>query len=211
MKSRKVKMIFIAVLALTLSACITTDNDVKVAKEAQTNYNACQAKYYTASELVKVELTTDGKVKSMAVGNQNLQACQMAQAPKSAAVAMVEVVGSVANNALNVAASSVPYVAMAKIASDGIKNSGSNTYNDGSFNSHSEANQANQQTSETVNGIKAGGDVDQSQQNQNNPTSTTNTDDNSTKDSNNGGNDSSSTQSTDAESSDDDLADDIGQ
>jgi len=89
MKFSKIKMSVVAVTSLTLSACITTDKDVKIAKEAQTNYNTCQANYYTASELVKIELTGDGKVKSMAVGNQNLQACQMAQAPKSAAVAMV--------------------------------------------------------------------------------------------------------------------------
>jgi hypothetical protein len=195
--------LYIAALISTLflSACSTTEQVEKATAKAQTNYNTCQANYYKASELVKVELTDDGKVKSMAVGNQNLQACQMAQAPKPAAVAMVEVIGSVANNALNVAASSVPYVAMAKIASDGIKSSGGNTYNDGSFNSHAEANQQTTTNStETVSGIKAGNDVDQSQQNQNNPaTSTTNTDNNSVNDSNNGGNDNSSAVSQEAE------------
>lgn len=75
------------------------------------------------------------------------------------------------------------------------ENGGTRITNNDSNNSHSEANQANQQTTttETVNGIKAGGDVDQSQQNQNNPTTSTNTDDNSVNDSNNGGDDNSST------------------
>ena len=186
-----------------LSACSSTEEVTKQTKQAQANYNTCQQNYYTASELVRIELKEDGTVKSMSVGNQNLRPCQMAKAPESAMVASIKVIGSVANTALNVAASSVPYVAMAKIASDGITNSGSNTYNDGSFNSHSEANQANQQTTttETVSGIKAGGNVDQSQQNQNNPVSAseTNTDDNSTNDSNNGGDDNSSTEIKEAE------------
>ena len=102
----------------------------------------------------------------------------------------------------NVAMTAVPYAALGVVAVEGIKNSGGNTYNDDSFNSHSEANQANQQTistntsTETVSGIKAGGDVDQSQHNQNNPNTetTTNTDNNSTNDSNNGGNDNSKTE-----------------
>jgi hypothetical protein len=104
----------------------------------------------------------------------------------------------------NVAMSAVPYAALGVVAVEGIKNSGGNTYNDGSFNSHSEANQANQQTTstETVNGIKANGNVDQSQQNQNNPIttsttstteSTTSTDNNSVNNSNNGANDSGTT------------------
>ncbi|MDO6489289.1 hypothetical protein Q4503_16460 [Colwellia sp. 6_MG-2023] len=91
----------------------------------------------------------------------------------------------------NVAMTAVPYAALGVVAVEGIKSSGGNTYNDGSFNS--EANQANQQSAETVNGIKANGNVDQSQHNQNNPTSTTNTDNNSVNDSNNGGNDNSTT------------------
>lgn len=95
----------------------------------------------------------------------------------------------------NVAMTAVPYAALGVVAVEGIKSSGGNTYNDGSFNS--EANQANQQTTttntETVSGIKANGNVDQSQHNQNNPTSTTNTDNNSVNDSNNGGNDNSTT------------------
>jgi hypothetical protein len=91
----------------------------------------------------------------------------------------------------NVAMTAVPYAALGVVAVEGIKSSGGNTYNDGSFNS--EANQANQQSTETVNGIKANGNVDQSQHNQNNPTSTTNTDNNSVNDSNNGGNDNSTT------------------
>lgn len=80
------------------------------------------------------------------------------------------------------------------------ENGGTRIVNNDSNNSHSEANQANQQTTttttETVSGIKAGGDVDQSQHNQNNPTTetTTNTDNNSVNDSNNGGNDNSSTE-----------------
>ena len=102
----------------------------------------------------------------------------------------------------NVAMTAVPYAALGVVAVEGIKSSGGNTYNDGSFNS--EANQANQQTTttntETVSGIKAGNDVDQSQQNQNNPIttestteSTTNTDNNSVNDSNNGANNSGTT------------------
>lgn len=193
MKFSKVIKIGLAVSVLALGACSSSDEAQIATALAQKNYKECQEKYYIASELVKVELTTDGKVASMAVGNQNLRPCAIAQVPESAMVASIKVIGSVANNALNVAASSVPYVAMSKIAVDGIKNAGGNTYNDGSFNSHSEANQANQQTTttETVIGIKAGGDVDQSQQNQNNPT--TNTDNNSVNDSNNGGDDNSST------------------
>jgi hypothetical protein len=95
----------------------------------------------------------------------------------------------------NVAMTAVPYAALGVVAVEGIKSSGGNTYNDGSFNS--EANQANQQSTETVNGIKANGNVDQSQHNQNNPNTTTetttNTDNNSVNDSNNGGNDNSTT------------------
>ena len=103
--------IFAIFTMVLLSAC--SSSDVKKATEqAQTNYNTCQKDYYAASEIVRIDLTEDGKVKSMAVGNQNLQPCQMAKAPKSAMVAMVEVVGSVANTALNVAASSVPYIAI---------------------------------------------------------------------------------------------------
>lgn len=97
----------------------------------------------------------------------------------------------------NVAMTAVPYAALGIVAVEGIKSSGGNTYNDGSFNSHSEANQANQQASETINGIKAGENVDQSQQNQNNPITTdteNNTDDNSVNSSNNGGNDNSSSE-----------------
>jgi hypothetical protein len=193
--------IFAILMMVLLSAC--SSSDVKKATEqAQTNYNTCQKDYYAASEIVKVELTDEGKVKSMAVGNQNLVPCQIAKAPKSAAVAMVEVIGNVTNTALNVAASSVPYIAISKIAVDGIKGAGNNTYNSDSFNSHSEANQANQQTTttstETVNGIKANGNVDQSQHNQNNPNTetTTNTDNNSVNDSNNSNDDNSTTEST---------------
>lgn len=189
--------IFAIISMVLLSAC--SSSDVKKATEqAQTNYNTCQKDYYAASEIVKVELTDEGKVKSMAVGNQNLAPCQMSKAPKSAAVAMVEVIGNVTNTALNVAASSVPYIAISKIAVDGIKGAGNNTYNSDSFNSHSEANQANQQTTETVNGIKANGNVDQSQHNQNNPNTenTTNTDNNSVNNSNNSNDDNSTTEST---------------
>lgn len=192
------KLTFAIISMVLLSACSSSDEG-KIAQEiAQTNYNACQKDYYSASEIVKVVLTQDGKVQSMAVGNQNLVPCQMAQAPKSAMVATVEVFGTVANTALNVAASAVPYVAISKIAVDGITNAGGNTYNDGSFNSHSEANQANQQTTETVNGIKANGNVDQSQHNQNNPNTetTTNTDNNSVNNSNNSNDDNSTTEST---------------
>lgn len=106
----------------------------------------------------------------------------------------------------NVAMTAVPYAALGVVAVEGIKNSGGNTYNDDSFNSHSEANQANQQTTttntstETVNGIKANGNVDQSQHNQNNPKTETittdTTENNSTNNSNNGGNDNSSSTAT---------------
>ena len=104
----------------------------------------------------------------------------------------------------NVAMTAVPYAALGVVAVEGIKNSGGNTYNDGSFNSHSEANQANQQTTttstETVNGIKANGNVDQSQHNQNNPNTTTetttNTDNNSVNHSNNSKDDNSSVENT---------------
>ncbi len=194
--------IFAIVMMVLLSACSSTEEVAKQTKQTQTDYNTCQQNYYTASELVKIELKEDGTVKSMSVGNQNLRPCQMAQAPESAMVASIKVIGSVANSALNVAASSVPYVAMSKIAVDGIKHAGGNTYNEDSFNS--EANQANQQTSntETVSGIKAGNDVDQSQQNQNNPVSNeTNTDDNSITDSNNpvdSSNNSTSTENNEA-------------
>lgn len=197
-------ILFAIVTMVLLSACSSSDEGKIAQAIAQTNYNACQQNYYANSELVKIELKEDGTVKSMAVGNQNLKPCQMAQAPESAMVATVKVFGTVANTALNVAASSVPYVAMSKIAVDGIKHAGGNTTNDGSFNSHSEANQANQQTSttETVSGIKAGSDVDQSQQNQNNPVSNeTNTDDNSINDSNNpvdSSNNSTSTENNEA-------------
>jgi hypothetical protein len=98
----------------------------------------------------------------------------------------------------NVAMTAVPYAALGVVAVEGIKSSGGNTYNDGSFNS--EANQANQQSTETVNGIKANGNVDQSQHNQNNPNTTTetttNTDNNSVNHSNNSKDDNSSVENT---------------
>lgn len=79
------------------------------------------------------------------------------------------------------------------------ENGGTHIVNNDSYNAHSEANQANQQTTttntttETVSGIKANGNVDQSQHNQNNPVSTDTDTNNSVNDSNNGGNDNSST------------------
>lgn len=91
-----------------------------------------------------------------------------------------------ANKVLDTGIAVAPWLAVTKIAVDGLAASGNNTTNNDSYNSHSEANQANQSSVETVSGIKAGGNVDQSQQNQNNPTTTntetnttTNTDDNS--------------------------------
>ena len=174
--------ILLIIAALMLTACSSNDEAQIATQQSQTNYNTCQAAYYTASELVKIVLKDDGSVASMSVGNQNLKACQMAQAPESAMVATVKVFGSVANTALNVAASSIPYVAMSKIAVDGIKHAGGNVSNVNSGNTSSANISTISSTNETINGIKAGNDVDQSQQNQNNPITDDNsvvTDDNS--------------------------------
>ena len=173
--------ILLIITALMLTACSSNDEQIATT-QSQANYNACQANYYAASEVVKITLKDDGSVASMSVGNQNLKACQMAQAPESAMVATVKVFGSVANTALNVAASSIPYVAMSKIAVDGIKHAGGNVSNVNSGNTSSANISTVSSTNETINGIKAGNDVDQSQQNQNNPITDDNsvvTDDNS--------------------------------
>lgn len=74
------------------------------------------------------------------------------------------------------------------------ENSGTRIANTDSYNSHSEANQANQQATETVSGIKAGESVDQSQHNQNNPITTENIDNNSITDSNNSTDNNSTTE-----------------
>lgn len=191
------KYLMLSVL-MVFTSCTSTEELVEATKVAQTNYNTCQANYYEASELVKIELTEDGKVKSMAVGNQNLQGCQMAKAPESVGVAAVKGLTSVSNTLITATASAVPYIAIGKIGVEGIKAAGTVYTNSNNVTSGDVATRGDEIASgdvitsgdvatrgdetirgdeiisgdiltETVSGVKAGNDVNQ------NPVNTTET------------------------------------
>ena len=118
------RLLIVGLLALALSACTSTEELVEATKVAQTDYNTCQANYYEASELVRIELKEDGSVKSMVVGNQNLQGCQMAKAPESVGVAAVKGFTTVATAGLRVVGGAIPYAVIGDVAKEGIKAAG---------------------------------------------------------------------------------------
>jgi hypothetical protein len=168
MKFNKMKMIVLAVMAFTVTACSMSPEEIALKnKELEVYAQAIAKPTFTCTS--GCEYTDPRRNISLAKSTNGW-----------------DFANTLVKTTANVALTAVPYAALGVVAVEGIKNSGGNTYNDGSLNT----------TTETVSGIKANGNVDQSQHNQNNPeTSTiTNTDNNSVNDSNNGGNDNSSTE-----------------
>lgn len=93
-----------------------------------------------------------------------------------------------ANKLLDTGIAVAPWVAVSRIAVQGMNNAGGNTTNTDSYNTHSESNQANTSTNttntETVSGTKVAGDYNASTTDNNSVNDSYNTDDNSTIDSN---------------------------
>lgn len=95
-----------------------------------------------------------------------------------------------ANKLLDTGIAVAPWIAVSRIAIDGMNNAGGNTTNTDSYNTHSESNQANTATNtttnntETVSGTKVAGNYNASTTDNNSVNNSYNTDDNSTIDSN---------------------------
>ena len=190
---KKLLVLTLLTSTLVLSACATNEHDAAI-KTAQ----------YKALTDVNVALNKPNKIEcdakcSVEISRENrvMYTAQMMQefgAIDRLIAGGVSITEIVAKGLFN------PQTLMAYSMYKGIEtvseNGGTHIVNNESYNEHSEANQAKQQTTtttETINGIKANGDVDQSQHNQNNPVSTDTDTNNSVNDSNNGGNDNSST------------------
>jgi hypothetical protein len=190
------KNIFIFILAIFIAACSNTPTPEQIAKDDKA-YETSYGLYAKNSQVAKINLTAEGKVASFEIGNQNLKAPTRKIYEDGFGKTLVK------ETFLTVRSVAGGNAAMALVAIKGFESSGDRNYDSNNShseqnqqNTHTESNQANQQTAttntETISGIKAGGNVDQSQQNQNNPINTstttdtiTNADDNSLSDSNN--------------------------
>lgn len=192
-----IKFILLALL-VGLSSCATNEHDAQI-----------EIARYTALQNINTELNKSDKFEcesgcTIEIANRNkvkfsadmLQEFGAIDRLIAGGVSITEIIARGVFNPATLQAFAM-YKGLEVVAENG----GTRIVNNDSYNSHSEANQANQSSVETVSGIKAGGNVDQSQQNQNNPTTNnteTNTNiskpvttDNSTTDSNNGGDDNS--------------------
>lgn len=155
------KRIFITIALLFLvTGCVTTEEDYKAYKEAQTTYKESYKFYTQHSEVARIELTEDGRVKAMIIGNQNLKAPTMPRMPESTTAVAIRELGMTSRTLITSAASTAGYVAGAKIAGDSfaalsaIANTGSTVVNTttttGSHNSQSSQSEVTETATATT-------------------------------------------------------------
>ncbi|MBL4763762.1 MAG: hypothetical protein JKX67_00535 [Colwellia sp.] len=164
MKFSKIKMIVLTVVTLSLAACGNTPTPKQIAKDDKA-YSTDYGKYADNSKVAKINLDSDGKVSSIEIGNQNLKAPTRKVYNEGLGKTLVKE----GFHTLRTLAGS--NLVLGAVAIQGFKNVGARNYDSNNShseqnqqNTHTESNQANQQTNtETVSGIKAGSNVDQSQ------------------------------------------------
>lgn len=185
------KLVFI-ILLVFLTACSNTPDAKQQAKD-DAAYSSDYANYAKASKVATINVDDDGKIKSIDIGNQNLQAPQRKQYQDGFGQTLVKETFSTIRTGIGVVAN--PTTALAVAAIEMNKRAGGNTTNSNSYNQHSEANQANthseaNQANSTVSNTTNTTNTNSYNQtaesnNQNNPVTNTDNTNNSVNESNN--------------------------
>ena len=187
------KTLLISAAIFALAACSNTPDAEQQAAD-DSAYSSDYTEYAKSSKIATINLDqATGKVASIEIGNQNLQAPQRKTYQDGLGQTLVKETFGTLRTAINVVANPTTALAVAAIQMN--KNAGGNTHNTNSYNQHSEANQANSHseanqantstvtTSTTTNTDSYNQTTDSNNQSNANPV-TTNTD-NSVNDSNN--------------------------
>ena len=206
MKKLKRNTILAALLSVTLISCATNEFDARIVEAEEKSYQSGIESANKAKPLIEIkgEFSHMCTAEEKATGNCSFTVFNPStksiapQRKESTSVALIREVKETVLGIAPIAGDILVVKEFGKMVDNAGKNSGDHTTISDSGNTHSESNQANQSTintstdtstetfTETVGGDKAGGDINNSQQNQANPVNTeTNTDDNSIHDSNN--------------------------
>lgn len=135
------KTLLISAAVFAIAACSNTpDAEQQAADDAA--YSSDYAEYAENSKVATINLDqATGKVASIEIGNQNLQAPQRKQYQDGLGQTLVKETFGTLRTAINVVANPTTALAVAAIQMN--KNAGGNTHNTNSYNQHNEANQAN--------------------------------------------------------------------